>query len=198
MNTSLPEMLHYLNTPENFNRGGGGGGGGGAAKMSVLERQQARNKWQQEQLQLQQLPIDYFGSDAQLNVFSVSAQSQHFQDLSNDQNLGGILTQAMKPDPGLADGIIHFGSIGRDNSSYGVRGYGNFTSFDVNNAVSRTASCPPAVAAAMAELATKGKETVLPEKLSSSSGRESFKKRKADKNHNPKVCTISSVNCVLS
>lgn len=177
-------MLHYLNTPENLNRSGSG------AKMSLLERQQSRIKWQQEQLQqppLPQLPMDYFGSD----VFSPHVQVQHFQDFSDDQSIGGgLFTQAMKLDPELH---TNFDSPGKNGSSYGV--FGNVSGFEMNYAVSRTASCPPAIAAAMAEAAIaarKAKETVLPERLSSSAGRESFKKRKADKNQNSKVAEEES------
>lgn len=168
MNTSLPEMLHYLNTPDNFNR------------MSVLERQPP----------LAQLPMDYFSSDARLDAFSPPVQVQ--QDFTNDENNGGgPFTQAMKPDPGLD---TNFDNPVKDGSSYDV--IGNVTGFEMNYAVSRTISCPPAIAAAMAEAAiaaSKAKETVLPERLSSSSGRDSFKKRKSDKNHNSKVYSISSL-----
>lgn len=142
-NTSLPEMLHYLNTPDNFNR------------MSVLERQQ---------LPLPQLPMGYFSSDA------FSPPVQVHQDFTNHENNGGgIFTPAMKPNPGFD---TNFDSPVKD--------------FEMNYAVSRTISCPPAIAAAMAEAAiasSKAKEkTVLP-----SSGRDSFRKRKSDKNHNSKV-----------
>nr|QJQ51237.1 bHLH transcription factor bHLH25.3 [Gardenia jasminoides] len=41
----------------------------------------------------------------------------------------------------------------------------------------------------VATAATKGREIILPEKLSSSAGRESFKKRKADKTQNQKGAT---------
>lgn len=170
MNTSLPEMLHYLNTPDNFNR------------MNVLERQQE----QLQQPPLPQLPMDYFSSDA----FSPPVQGQ--QDFTNDENNGGgLFTQAMKPDPGLD---TNFDNPVKDGSSFDV--IGNVTGFEMNYAVSRTISCPPAIAAAMAEAAiaaSKAKETVLPERLSSSSGRDSFKKRKSDKNHNSKVYSISSL-----
>ncbi|KAL3515160.1 hypothetical protein ACH5RR_022062 [Cinchona calisaya] len=185
MNTALSEMLHLPNTPENV------------AKMSVLERQQAiRMKWQEEQ-QIQQLGYGFFNINDQLNVYSTPAQAhQHFHGLisTDDQNLTGLLNQGMKQDPVVQNtGCNSFASTGG-----GIFGFGggsdfeNFTGIGMNYAVSRTASCPPAVPAAMAEVAmaaSKGRETIQPEKLSSSTGRDSFKKRKADKTQNQKEVT---------
>lgn len=190
MNTAFSEMLLRLNTPENINSG---------AKLSVLERQQARIKWQAEHLllpppQVQQLGLNYFDYSDELNVFSSPGQAQQFHGLiADDQNLGGLLTQGMKLDPGVGNtGCSNIGSIGGGSFGFGDSELGNVTGFGMNYAVSRTASCPPSVAAAMAEVATaaasKAKQTVLPEKLSSSAGRESFKKRKPDKTQNQKVC----------
>ncbi|KAL3538978.1 hypothetical protein ACH5RR_002344 [Cinchona calisaya] len=189
-------MLHRLNAPENINQNGGG------AKLSVLERQQARVKWQEEQLQqplpqvVQQLGLRYFNSNDELNVFSTPAQGvQRFDGLvTNDQNLGGLLTQGMKLDPGVENTTACSNNFGGESFGFGGCEVGNFTGFGVNYAVSRTASCPPLVAATMAEVATaagdgRNTNTVLPEKLSSSTGRESFKKRKADKTRNQKAVT---------
>lgn len=191
MNTVLPEMLHRLGTSEDTFRNGGG-----MVRMSVLDHQQARMMWQEEQLQqpptqVQQGP-GYFNASDQLNIFSTPAQAQHFHGLIiNDQNLGGLLTPPMESDPGAQNSPCNnFGSTGGDSFGFGACELGNVTGFGILNAVSRTASCPPGMAAALAEAAsaaTKRKETMLPEKLSSSAGRDSFKKRKADKPHNQKV-----------
>lgn len=194
-------MLNPLNTPANFNSSSG------FDRMSLLERQAAISmKWQEDQLQhqppppltsqVQQLGHGFFSSDDQLNVFSTPAQAhQHFHGfITNDHHFSGLLTQGMlKQGPGVqTTGCDNFANTGGPSFGLGACELGNITGFGMDYAVSRTVGCPPAVAAAMADVATaatKGREIILPEKLSSSAGRESFKKRKADKTQNQKGAT---------
>ncbi|XP_022135684.1 transcription factor bHLH63-like [Momordica charantia] len=68
---------------------------------------------------------------------------------------------AVKPDPGLEDG---WSEMGKFDPSLLL----NATAYELNSSLSRTSSCPPAV----------------PEKVGSAAGRESFKKRKAEKVQN--------------
>ncbi|KAA8545981.1 hypothetical protein F0562_020568 [Nyssa sinensis] len=177
MSRALPEMIHCLNTPGNL--------AGNGMEVSVLERQRARMKWQQEQLQQQQNYVNENG----LSMFPISPHTQQFQVLINNESvLNEFVNRVMKPDPGLDHRWPHFGKFGGEDSDLGSCGIGNGSGFEMNYAISRTASCPPAGAAAIAEVAeTKGRESVLPEKLSSAVGRESFRKRKADKTQNLKV-----------
>ncbi|GAB4837899.1 hypothetical protein Ancab_027424 [Ancistrocladus abbreviatus] len=200
MNSNSPEMLHCLNTPGNITA---------AATMkdmdvstSVLGRQTAVLKWQQEQLQLhfqQQQQQCYFN---EFNVLSSlpaqeEAQAQSFPTLINGDELGlhQLLTPTIKPDPCVTNGWPEFSSSGITSKlDQSAVGYVNGSSgYDVNYAISKTNSCPPAVAAAFAakEAVTmadaKGRESVTSEKLSATAGRESFKKRKAEMNLTPKV-----------
>ncbi|KAG8368229.1 hypothetical protein BUALT_Bualt15G0023500 [Buddleja alternifolia] len=129
-------------------------------EMSVLERQRFRQKWQQ--------PVTtYFGENCDFLT-------------SNDRGLDEMLANgAMKPDPGMENGWS--GDLGS------VLNYGNGSEFEIGNAIPRTVSCPPNVAAAMAEVAAgkgKGKEAAM---SSAATGRESFKKRKADRTQSLKV-----------
>ncbi|KAB1998935.1 hypothetical protein ERO13_D12G112532v2 [Gossypium hirsutum] len=74
-----------------------------------------------------------------------------------------------------------------DAMGFGPCGYGNGPSFNMNHAISRTSSYPPAVAATKA-VEVKGNY----EKMASAVGKESFKKRKAEKLQNSKVVTEES------
>ncbi|XP_073309346.1 uncharacterized protein [Primulina huaijiensis] len=130
----------------------------GNAEMSVLERQRARLNCQQENL-IQHHPFTYFN------------ENEHFDGAflmgNGDQGFGELLMgRPMKPDPGFEDG-------------WNGLNYGNGSEFEMSCALPRTASFPPAVAAS----GGKGKEAAL----SSATGKESFKKRKADKNHSTEV-----------
>lgn len=179
MNKALPEMLQ-------------------CSDMTVLERQRARLKWQEEQLiqqpqheEEQQQQQSYFSELS--GVFS--SQVQVFQGglMSGESVMyGDMLTtrQVIKPDPGLEETVWSELGMG-----FGPCGYGNGPDFDVNHAISRTSSCSPAVAAAVATEAVevKAKESVVFEKMGPAAvARESFKKRKVDKLQNSKVL------CVLS
>ncbi|XP_075488122.1 transcription factor bHLH63-like isoform X1 [Primulina tabacum] len=130
----------------------------GSAEMSVLERQRARLNWQQENL-IQHQHFTYFNENEHFDgAFLMGNADQGFGEL--------LMGRAMKPDPGFEDG-------------WNGLDYGNVSEFEMSCALPRTSSCPPAVVADCG----KGKEAAL----SSATGKESFKKRKADKNHIPKV-----------
>ncbi|GFZ14446.1 basic helix-loop-helix (bHLH) DNA-binding superfamily protein [Actinidia rufa] len=150
--------------------------------MSVLERQRARIKWQQEPFQQQR----YFDGN-EFSGFSGPAQAQQFQGLVNsDMGLNGLVKADLSLDNEWAD----FGQFSGEGSDLGPGGFGLGSGFEMNYGISRTISCPLAVAAEIAEVTaadTKQRESIFPEKVSSAVGRESFKKRKADKNQNLKA-----------
>ncbi|XWS40050.1 hypothetical protein CRYUN_Cryun18bG0107500 [Craigia yunnanensis] len=158
--------------------------------MTVLERQRDRLKWQQEQFQQQQQQ-SYFSELS--GVFSSQASHvQGFQGglMSSDSMLGDmVMTRQVKPDPGLETVWPELGKVDMAAMGFGPCGVSNGPSFDMNYAISRTSSCPPTVAAAVAAEAVeiKGKESIVSVKMGSAVGRESFKKRKVDKLQNSKV-----------
>ncbi|KAM2988885.1 hypothetical protein FF2_002922 [Malus domestica] len=165
MNRALPEMLNCMNAPGTFIAGN-------CTDMTVLERQRARMKWQQsDHHDQQQQQTQYnFGGGELSGVFSLPIHAQGLQ---------GFLSgnRAVKPDPSSENGWaeLGFGSCGlvmNNNGTAGFEGMGNA----LNNNISRTFSCPPTVVAEK----TSG-DTVLSQKLSLPAGKESFKKRKADK-----------------
>ncbi|KAH7517806.1 hypothetical protein FEM48_Zijuj09G0103300 [Ziziphus jujuba var. spinosa] len=194
----LPEMLHCMNNnsaPGNF--------AGNCTDMTVLERQRDRMKWQHDQIHqqqnqnLNQNQQSYFsGSELISEVFSSATHQAAdvqggFQGLvlGCESMLDGqtVTTRSVKPDPGLENGWPELGKCTEmPNLGCGSLVNGNH-GFQMNNsAISRTASCPPAVPAANTT-DIKAKEAVLHEKLSSAAGKDSFKKRKADKIPNTKV-----------
>jgi hypothetical protein len=155
--------------------------------MTVLDRQRARIKWQQEQqqhqVQLPQQEISYF-----------SELSRVFQQAGfHEGGLSEVVTRSVKPDPGFVDNRWHNDHV----VGFGVGPpYTNGLGFELNyGAISRTSSCPPAVAAAATATATvRGAESVVSDKISSGVGRESSKKRKVDNiQNNSKVCFIFSL-----
>lgn len=170
---ALPDMLHCMSSAANVSSG---------TELSVFERQRARIKWQQQQ------QMSFFSGN-EVNVYSTSvnqAQAPEFDQLmSNDTGFACLFNCAVKPDPGMDYGWPDHGKFGGDSDFLGY-GYGNVNA-NVNElscAISRTISCPPAVTAALAEPSgdnTNGKKSVFPEKINSAVGRDSFKKRKADK-----------------
>ncbi|KAF8405240.1 hypothetical protein HHK36_010141 [Tetracentron sinense] len=189
MNSALPEMLQCVQTSENI--------AGNGTDMTVLERQRGRLKWQQQQLQSQQLQQSYFNEN-QLNLFSLS-QTQHYQDLmNNDSAFRELANQSMKVDPDLENGWPNFTKypIPRTGFCGEMKGFVSSglqtDALEMDYSISRTSSCPPAEAVAMAG-DEKGIESVLTEKLASTVGRDSFKKRKADKAQNPKVIVAGDV-----
>lgn len=180
MNRALPEMLHCLNTTGNC-----------PDTLSVLERQRARLKWQQDQLlQQQQQPlnqscfnkVDYGGGFPP----PVAVPADHFTGFPGYMNGGGgggggglslveMVMGAVKSDPGLNDG---WSEMGKFDPSLLL----NATAYELNSSLSRTSSCPPAVAPTVAE------------KMGSAAGRDSFKKRKAEKVHNTTTTTTNNNN----
>ncbi|KAM3377015.1 transcription factor HBI1 [Capsicum galapagoense] len=173
MNIALPEMLHNITS----------NGGNGSSELSVLDRQRARMKWQQEQVHQQEMSYFSGQNDQLMNCFHQSSEGQQFHGLINvnDQSLNELVTRAIKPDPCLENNWRDFGTTGANGFGYvpiGVGHGGMSHPAEMNYAISRTTSCPPTMAD-NAVSAVKPKETIL----SSNRGRESFKKRKADKNH---------------
>ncbi|KAK8558542.1 hypothetical protein V6N13_098197 [Hibiscus sabdariffa] len=162
MNRALPEMLQ-------------------CSDMTVLQRQRARLKWQTEQLRQQ----NYF-----CELSGVFTSQTGFQQGGLMNGAGGGdsvlsnmgMSRQLKPDPGLETAWPELGKI---NMGFGSCGYGNGPSFDMNHAISRTSSCPPAVAAAVGSKPVEVKGNS--EKMGSAVGRESFKKRKVEKLQNSKV-----------
>lgn len=154
-------MLHCLNAAAAASEN---------TEMSVLERQRSRLKWQQEQLIQQQQPFALFSENHQLGGA--------FAALNGDHGLYELLLSgAMKPDPGLENGYDH--DLTR------IFDYGNGSELEKNQAIHRTVSCPPTVAAA-AKIAAQEAA------LSSAAGRESSKKRKSDKTQSLTVCFPNS------
>ncbi|KAL5563007.1 hypothetical protein UlMin_032754 [Ulmus minor] len=165
-------MLHCLNSPGNLDAGN-------CTEMTVLERQRTRMKWQQEQVP-QQLGFNFSGScDLSGGAGMFFPTAQNSQQLPGFQGLVGLgggveavfgeaVNRPVKPDPGLENRWPEMDKFEIADTDFVSSGAG---SFQISGAISRTASCPPKVAAAAVE----------PEKISSGAGRESFKKRKADK-----------------
>lgn len=186
MNIALPEMLHN-NTTSN--------GGNGS---SVLERQRARMKWHQEQVQQQEMSYFNGQNDQLMSSFHQTSEAQQFHGLINvnDQSLNELVTRAIKPDPCMENNWGDFGTT--DNNGFGYVpvgvGHGGMSHpTEMNYAISRTTSCPPTMAD-NAVSAVKPKETML----RSNRGSENFKKRKADKNQHLKVCSTPTETVSLS
>uniref|UniRef100_A0A803LP71 BHLH domain-containing protein n=1 Tax=Chenopodium quinoa TaxID=63459 RepID=A0A803LP71_CHEQI len=195
MNRALPEMLHCLNTPANII-------GGKGMEMSVLERQRMVLKWQQEQLfQVQPTQqLSCFNDLSMLSFFPAEAQDFQGADMTycpssvtTGPTLNELLNRPIKADPGADNGWMDFGmqTSGMTVGSMGIETAGevhNNPGYETNYGIPRTASCPPSVAEAAATSLkaardAKGRESLLSEqKLSGAVGRESFKKRKAERN----------------
>jgi len=182
-------MQHCLNIP------------GIAAKIegmdiSVLEKQRIVLKWQQHLLQVQP---QYQQDSSSFNEASVQslipAQTQTFQGLSvgcgpsllpPSPNLEELLNEPIKTDPGVHSRWIDFNEPSIQSARQ-LNGLG----YALNHAISRTASCPPLVAAAAAAAQGTGRQPLtLDQKLSGATGRENFKKRKAEKSLPPKVIAV--------
>ncbi|KAF5443945.1 hypothetical protein F2P56_036459 [Juglans regia] len=172
MNRALPEMSHCLNGP------------GNCTDMNVLERQRARMRWQQS----------YFGGCDSGGVFLEPSQANqvgNFQDLvvggGGCSVLDDVVTHSVKPDPGLENGWLELGRLELPKLGFGSGGSmnGSPTGLEMNSSISKTSSCPPTEAQSAPE--AKGKVSVPAEKMSSAAGRDSSKKRKADKMQNTKV-----------
>ncbi|KAI3869387.1 hypothetical protein MKX03_010740 [Papaver bracteatum] len=187
---------HNNNNNHRFNNG---------TDLTVLERQRARQKWQQQQET--EAPQTYISNDA--NLFQLPLTTSNFdyhQGFMNDSMIREFVNRSMKTDPSLEnEWSTDFGKypvpktgFGEEIITTGLSSTSNgFVSNNINSgnevsniSISRTTSCPsivgdtvlPAtVVAAAAE--EKGKEICSPGKMSSIVGR----KRKADKAHNSKV-----------
>lgn len=176
MNIALPEMLHNITS----------NGGNRSSELSVLERQQVRMKWHQDQVQQQEMSYLNGQNDQLMNSFHHTSEAHQFHGLINvnDQSLNELVTRAIKPDPCLENNWGDFGTAGINGFGYVPveAGHGGMSHpTEMNYAISRTTSCPPTMAD-NAVSAVKPKETIL----YSNRGRESFKKRKADKNQHLK------------
>lgn len=178
MNGELSEMSHCLNGP------------GNCTDMTVLERRRAHVRWQQS----------YFGvSDFGGAFLEPSQENQvgNFQGLvvggSGCSVLDDVVTHSVKPDPGLKNGWLELGRLELPNMGFGSGGSmnGSPKGLEMNSSISRTSICPPTEAQSAPE--AKGKVSVPAEKMSSAAGRDSFKKRKADKMQNTKVRVRGSV-----
>ncbi|CAL2278642.1 unnamed protein product [Prunus armeniaca] len=173
MNRALPEMLNCMNAPGTFLAGN-------STDMTVLERQRARMKWHQHEhndpIQLHQQQQGYNFSGNELSgVFPVpipAGQAQGFMGLVCGDS-------EVKPDPCSENrwAELGYGSCGLVVNNNGAAGFEEMINGHNNNGnISRTFSCPPTVAAEK-----KSNDAVLSQKISSPAGKESFKKRKADK-----------------
>ncbi|KAK1576676.1 hypothetical protein Q3G72_015697 [Acer saccharum] len=168
---SLTEMLHCTD-------------------MTVLERQRAHLKWQQQDQFHHQQPEEeeeveeveeveersgcYFSELS--GVFSGPSHVSQVPGFDCGAAAGNSIIGPVKPDPGSENGWSEMSKIL-------VPGFG-FPGFEANFSISRTASCPP-----LAEAAATAVEEVK-DKMSgaaATAGRESFKKRKLDKLQNLKV-----------
>ncbi|KAI5314194.1 hypothetical protein L3X38_043370 [Prunus dulcis] len=173
MNRALPEMLNCMNAPGTFLAGN-------CTDMTVLDRQRARMKWHQHEhndpIQLHQQQQGYNFSGNELSgVFSVpipAGQAQGFMGLVCGDS-------AVKPDPCSENrwAELGYGSCGLVVNNNGAAVFEEMINGRNNNSnISRTFSCPPTVAAEK-----KSNDAVLSQKISLPAGKESFKKRKADK-----------------
>lgn len=154
-----------------------------AETSTVLDRQRARVKWQQE---------SYFSELSGVFSTQTSTHVHGFQgDLISDESVLDdlVVPRQVKPDPSLETSWPELEKVDMAGMGFGPYGYNNGPNFDMNYAISRTFSCPPAVAATIAKEAmeVKGKESIVSENMGSAVAREISKKRKADKLHNSKV-----------
>lgn len=176
MNRALPEMLHCLNRP------------GNGTDTTVLGRQRTCVKWQHQEQR------NYFGGSEYVGAFLEPSQAGQ---VGNFQNLGGggggsmlrdVVTLSVKPDPGLENGWPELSRFELPDLGFGSAMVmnGSPTGFEMNSTITRTSSCPPTEAQVAPK--AKGKVSEPVEKVSSAVG--SFKKRKADKVQNTKVCCV--------
>ena len=172
-----PEMLHCLSTSGNVV--------GNGTDLTVLERQRFRMKWQQEHFEQEQR---YYGG-SEFGMFSMGGgsvgEAQQFHGLINGGDsaaLGDLLGRTVKADPGLENAWPELGKLTMPGTGFSVENAGfepsGILSCSMNHATSTTSSCPQEA---------KVREAALPEKIASGFGRESFKKRKADKLQSLKV-----------
>lgn len=162
MNSAPPEMLqHCLSSPGNST--------GVCTDMTVLERQRARFRWQQdhEQTDPQTQPHHHHHNNANA-FFNPGEQTGMFYDPAGFRALiagdSAAINRAVKPDPGLE------------------MGYASPAVHVAGGAISRTSSCP-----------ASGDGFSPAEKNSLAVGREGFKKRKANDKAQPITKVILSL-----
>lgn len=153
--------------------------------MTALERQRARVKWQQQQDQQ-----GHFSGTAFNGVFSSSSSSSSSlqQQVQHQHHSQGSMMMIAAADSGgssLSEVVAQSsikpapGGLNLNQFQIPTAPSPSASGFDVNSSISRTFSCPPALAQAK-------KGTVF------SIGKETFKKRKSEKAQNHlKVCGIS-------
>ncbi|CAL0334158.1 unnamed protein product [Lupinus luteus] len=156
-------MLHCLNTSGNV--------GGNCSDMTVLEIQRARRKWQQQQQQQHQHDEDEeqqgFASGI---VFNPEAEGLMMMMMGGGGGGGGdsalvrVVAQSLKPDLSLENGWPQFGKF--DVGLVGSSLLPHVSAFEDNSAISRT--CSRDMASPMEK-------------------KETFKKRKGEKDQNSKV-----------
>jgi len=198
MNKDSPEMLHYLNMAGTVAEVKG-------MEMSVLERQRMIMQWQHKQLQVQQPQQEqdqsYF---TELGLLAWSpAHTQDFQGLNMNPvtsavpaglTLSELLNRPIKADPGLETRWTDSGMpqcrITFETSGIESVGQVRSSGYEMNYAISKTASCQPAAAMKSATEAKGIEDAKSDQKLSGAAGRESFKKRKPEKNLTAKVIQV--------
>lgn len=160
-------MLHCLNAS---------GGVSNGAELTVLERQRACMKWQQQQQGLQYSNM-YSVSEAGVgNQF----QAQVCGELSG---LGRVGIPVVKPEIRLDDAWAGFGNYGMPSADDFVSsGYRDDSGTEYIYQMKKTASCPVSAIAENSE----GKDSILTGRTSLRG--ENSKKRKADIAKSLKVC----------
>ncbi|KAJ1393666.1 Myc-type, basic helix-loop-helix [Sesbania bispinosa] len=149
-------MLHCLNT---------------SSDMTVLERQRARKKWQQQEQEEHDRQSYFCGSTG----FSSSSSLQvHGGLVGSDSGLGEVVVaaQSMKPDPGLENGWPELGKFETGFGSSSGLVVPPASGFDVNSSISRTG----------------GRDSAIEKVMNSACGK---KRKAADKAQNSKVVTES-------
>ncbi|KAI9128220.1 hypothetical protein K1719_001213 [Acacia pycnantha] len=165
-------MLRCLNSSENLAES--------CSDMTLLERQRDRMKWQLAQFHHRHPNQSFFsgsgfdGGFSSLQVPNPGGMMMMMNNGGGGSGLGEVAANAgsVKPDPGRENGWAELGKVDLPGVGFVSSG------FNATSAISRTFSCPPSVAAAAA---------TPTEKVRSTSGRESFKKRKSEKAQIPKA-----------
>ncbi|XP_074285770.1 uncharacterized protein LOC141611194 [Silene latifolia] len=176
-----PGMLHCLNTTANVT-------GVKGMEMSVLEQQKMVMKRQEEQQQ----ELSCFNELSMLSFLQPQAQEFHTLDMDRGPTLNEFMNRPIKTDPCIENRWMDFGmqQSGVTVESSGVESINqvNSSPYGMRYAISRTASGPPIVPVVASGMETshdnvkKGENVALEQQLNAGTGRESFKKRKAERN----------------
>ncbi|KAH9608845.1 hypothetical protein KSS87_004223 [Heliosperma pusillum] len=179
MNRAYPGMLHCLNTTSNVT-------GVKGMDMSVLEQQKMVMKRQEEQ------ELSCFNELSMLSFLPPQAQEFHTLNMDRGPTLNEFMNRPIKTDPCIENGWMDFGiqQSGVTVESSGVESISqvNSSPYGMSYAISRTASGSPIVPAVAGGMETshdnvkKGENVTSEQKLNAGTGRESFKKRKAERN----------------